>query len=54
MERAGMTTVIETVEKSGLLNLSEILQYRITEESLSDFNTNGTFQKVQQVSSSKN
>ena len=49
-----MTTVIETVEKSGLLNLSEILQYRITEESLSVFNTNGTFQKVQQVSSSKN
>ena len=46
MERAGLAAIIETVEKGGLVNLSEILQYRITKESLLVFNANGTFQKV--------
>ena len=47
MERVGLAAIIEAVEKRGLMNLSEILQYRITEESLSVFNANGTFRKVQ-------
>ena len=37
MERVGLAAIIETVEKSGLVNLSEILQYRITGESLPVF-----------------
>ena len=37
MERVELAAIIETVEKSGLVNLSEILQYRITGESLSVF-----------------
>ena len=47
MERVGLAAIIEAVEKRGLVNLSEILQYRITEKSLSVFNANGTFRKVQ-------
>ena len=47
MERVGLAAIIEAVEKRGLVNSSEILQYRITEESLSVFNANGTFRKVQ-------
>ena len=46
MERAGLAAIIDTVEKGGLVNLSEILQYRITKESLLVFNANGAFQKV--------
>ena len=38
-----LAAVIERAEQSGLVNLSEILQYRITEESLSVFNANCTF-----------
>lgn len=30
MERVGMALIIEIVEKRGLVNLSKILQYRIT------------------------
>ena len=41
-----LAAVIERVEQSGLVNLSEILQYRITEESLSVFNANCTFWKL--------
>ena len=40
MERVGLAAVIQTVEKSGLMNLSDVLQYQITEESLSVFNVN--------------
>ena len=47
MERLGLAAIMETVEKGGLVNLSEILQYRIREKSLSGFKANGTFQKVQ-------
>ena len=47
IERVGLAVIIETAEKSGLVNLSEILQYWIAEESLSVFNANGTFRKVQ-------
>ena len=55
MERVGLAAaIIETVEKSGLMNLSEISQYRITEESLLVFNANGTLKWYKKVSSSKN
>ena len=47
MESVELAAIIEIVEKNGLVNFSEILQCRITEESLSVFNANGTFRKVQ-------
>ena len=47
MESAGLAAIINIVEKSGLVDLNEILEYRVTEESLSLFNSNGTFRKVQ-------
>ena len=47
MESVGLAATLEIVEKSGLVNISEILQYRITEEFLSIFKANGTFQKEQ-------
>ena len=47
MESMGLTAIIEIVGNSGIMNLNEILQYRITEESLSVFNAIGNFQKVQ-------
>ena len=46
MKRLGLAAIMETVEKGELVNLSEILQYRIREKSLSVFKANGTFQKV--------
>ena len=47
MKRVGLAAIIETIEKSGFLNLTEILQRRIMEESLSVFKEDGTFQKLQ-------
>ena len=47
MKRVGLAAIIETIEKSGFLNLTEILQCRIMEESLSVFKEDGTFQKLQ-------
>ena len=47
MESVGLAAIIQVVEKSGLIDLVEVLQYRITEESLSVFNANGSFRKVQ-------
>ena len=49
MESVGLAAITEIVRKSGLGNLSEILQCRITEESLSVFDANGTFRKVQKT-----
>ena len=46
MESVGMAAIIEIAEKCGLVNLSQILQYRITEVYLSVFNADGTFQKA--------
>ena len=54
MESVRLAEIIEIVEKSGLVNFSEILQYRIAEESSLAFNVNCTFRKVKKVSSSKN
>ena len=47
MKRVGLAAIIETIEKSGFVNLTEILQCRIMEESLSVFKEDGTFQKLQ-------
>ena len=47
MESVGLAAIIEIVEKCGLVNLSQILQYRIMEVYLSVFNADGTFQKAQ-------
>ena len=47
MENVGLAAIIGIVEKSGLVDSGEILQRRITDESLSVFNANGTFRKVQ-------
>ena len=46
MDSVRLAEIIEIVEKSGLLNFSEILQCRITEESSLVFNVNCTFRKV--------
>ena len=46
MESVRLAAITEIVERSGLMYLSEIWQYRITEESSSVFNANGTFQKL--------
>ena len=54
MESVRLAEIIEIVGKSGLVNFSEILQYRIAEESSLAFNVNCTFRKVKKVSSSKN
>ena len=54
MESVRLAEIIEIVEKSGLVNFSEILQYRIAEDSSLAFNVNCTFRKVKKVSSSKN
>ena len=47
IESVGLATINEIAENKGHANLSEKLQYRITEESLLIFNANGNFQKVQ-------
>ena len=48
MENKAIAEVISLVEKCDVkLNLIQIMEYRITEECLSLFNTNGTMVKVQ-------
>ena len=49
MESAELAAIIEKAEKTGPVNLSEILKYRITKES-----PIVTFEKYKKVSSSKN
>ena len=47
MERVALASVIELVDRSGVLNLEEVLEQRVTEESLAIFNVNGTMRKTQ-------
>ncbi|KAG7176100.1 hypothetical protein Hamer_G023844 [Homarus americanus] len=47
METKAMASVLVLMEDSGSLKLEQVLQHRVTEESLSIFNTNGVLQKVQ-------
>ena len=47
MENKAMASVVNLVEASGLLSLSEVMKHCLTEECLPLFNTNGTFRKTQ-------
>ena len=47
MEGKAMASVVNLVETSGLLSLSEVMKHPLTEECLQLFNTNGTFRKTQ-------
>ncbi len=46
MENRALAAVINLVDISGLLSLSEVLKYRLAEECLALFNVNGTFRKT--------
>ena len=47
MERQALACVVNLAEESGGVHLEDILQYRVTEECLSLFNSNGTMRKTQ-------
>ena len=47
MERDALATVLELVDKSGALDLKDVLQHRVTQECLPIFNVNGTMRKTQ-------
>ena len=47
MESKALASVINLVDVSGLVSLSEVMKHRLTEECLSLFNVNGTFRKTQ-------
>ena len=47
MESRALAAVVNLVDISGLLSLSEVLKYRLAEECLALFNVNGTFRKTQ-------
>ncbi|CAB3976667.1 Hypothetical predicted protein [Paramuricea clavata] len=47
MENRALASVVNLVDVSGLMMLSDVMKYRITEECLTLFNVNGTFRKTQ-------
>ena len=47
MESKALASVVNFVDVSGLVSLSEVMKYHLTEECLSLFNVNGTFRKTQ-------
>ncbi|KAG1650838.1 hypothetical protein GQR58_027692 [Nymphon striatum] len=47
MERTSLNAVIDLVEISQLVDLSELLEHRVLKESVSLFNSNGTYRKTQ-------
>lgn len=47
MERDALASVVGLVDGSGTLKLEDVMQHRVTPESLSIFNANGTFRKSQ-------
>lgn len=47
MENTALASVVNLVENSGIISLSDILKHRITEECLSLFTAEGTFKKTQ-------
>ena len=49
MKSQGMTSIIEIFEENGLIDLNEIKEIHITVKSLSIFNANGIFIKVQKI-----
>ncbi len=52
-ESRALAAVVNLVDISGLLSLSEVMKHRLTEECLTLFNVNGTFRKTQKVSFSR-
>ena len=47
MERGALAAIVDLVEISNLVDLTQIMKHRITAECLPIFNVNGTFRKVQ-------
>ena len=47
MERSALKAVIDLVEVSQLVDLSELFEHRVIEESMALFNSNGTYRKTQ-------
>ena len=47
MESRALASVVNLVDVSGLLSLPELMKHRVSEESLTLFNANGTFRKTQ-------
>lgn len=47
MESRALAAVVNLVDVSNLLSLSEVMKHRLTEECLTLFNVNGTFRKTQ-------
>jgi len=47
MEQNALRGVIDLVESSQLVNLSELLQHRVIDECVTLFNCNGTYRKTQ-------
>ena len=47
MERGALAAIVDLVEISNLVDLTQIMKHRITAECLPIFNANGTFRKVQ-------
>lgn len=46
MENKALTSVVNLVDVSGLISLTDVMKYRITEECLTLFNVNGSFRKT--------
>jgi len=47
MESTALASVVNLVDVSGLLSLTELMKHRISEECLTLCNVNGTFRKTQ-------
>ena len=47
MERSALKAVIDLVEVSHLVDLTELLEHRVVEECVALFNSNGTYRKTQ-------
>ena len=46
MEKAGLATLIDVAEGSGLIKLESVLEWRVTDECLSVFNVDGSMRKT--------
>jgi hypothetical protein len=46
MERMGMLSLVDLVEKSGMIQIEDVLESRVTEECLSVFNVDGSMRKT--------
>ena len=46
MEKAGLATLIDIADRSGLIKLESVLEWRVTDECLSAFNVDGSMHKT--------